>query len=87
MSEPTAASPSAVNGAWDIAAARTTYNIDRWGAGYFDIDDHGHVVAKPLREKGASVDLTDLIEEAKSRGLKSRCSCGSRTSCATASPR
>ncbi len=70
MSEPTAASPSAVNGAWDIAAARTTYNIDRWGAGYFDIDDHGHVVAKPLREKGASVDLTDLIEEAKSRGLK-----------------
>ncbi len=70
MSEPTAASPSAVHGAWDIAAARTTYNIDRWGAGYFDIDDHGHVVAKPLREKGASVDLTDLIEEAKSRGLK-----------------
>ncbi|MEI6356364.1 MAG: biosynthetic arginine decarboxylase [Verrucomicrobiota bacterium] len=70
MSEPTAASPSAIHGAWDIAAARTTYNIDRWGAGYFDIDDHGHVVAKPLREKGASVDLTDLIEEAKSRGLK-----------------
>ena len=70
MSEPTAASPSAVHGAWDIAAARTTYNIDRWGAGYFDIDDDGHVVAKPLREKGASVDLTDLIEEAKSRGLK-----------------
>ncbi len=70
MSEPTAASPSATHGAWDIAAARTTYNIDRWGAGYFDIDDEGHVVAKPLREKGASVDLTDLIEEAKSRGLK-----------------
>ncbi len=70
MSEPTAASPSAIHGAWDIAAARTTYNIDRWGAGYFDIDDDGHVVAKPLREKGASVDLTDLIEEAKSRGLK-----------------
>ncbi len=70
MSETTAASPSAANGAWDIAAARTTYNIDRWGAGYFDIDDDGHVVAKPLREKGASVDLTDLIEEAKSRGLK-----------------
>ena len=70
MSEPTAASPSATHGVWDIAAARTTYNIDRWGAGYFDIDDDGHVVAKPLREKGASVDLTDLIEEAKSRGLK-----------------
>src|SRR6476659_1499904 len=55
---------------WDIAAARSLYNIDRWGAKYFDINDAGHVVAKPLQESGASVDLTDVIEEAKARGLK-----------------
>jgi len=55
---------------WDIEAARTLYNIQRWGAKYFDINDAGHVVAKPLQDAGGSVDLTDVIEEARGRGLK-----------------
>jgi arginine decarboxylase len=55
---------------WDIEAARTLYNIQRWGAKYFDINDAGHVVARPLQDAGGSVDLTDIIEEARGRGLK-----------------
>jgi len=55
---------------WDINAARNLYNIQRWGAKYFDINDEGHVVALPLQEAGTAVDLTDVIEEARSRGLK-----------------
>jgi arginine decarboxylase len=55
---------------WDIEAARALYNIQRWGAKYFDINDAGHVVARPLQEAGVAVDLTDVIEEAKARGLK-----------------
>lgn len=55
---------------WSIAAARALYNIDRWGAKYFDINEAGHVVATPLQDAGAGVDLTDVIEEAKSRGLR-----------------
>ncbi len=55
---------------WDVEAARTLYNIQRWGAKYFDINDAGHVVAKPLQDAGGSVDLTDVIEEARGRGLK-----------------
>ncbi len=55
---------------WDIQAARTLYNIDRWGARYFDINEAGHVVATPLQEAGTSVDITDVIEEAKGRSLK-----------------
>src|SRR5580658_7834174 len=55
---------------WDIESARALYNIHRWGAKYFDINDAGHVVAKPLQDAGASVDLTDVIEEARGRGLK-----------------
>src|SRR6478735_1968567 len=54
---------------WDINAARNLYNIQRWGAKYFDINDAGHVVALPLQEAGTAVDITDVIEEAKSRGL------------------
>src|ERR1700733_13988018 len=55
---------------WSIEAARALYNIHRWGAKYFDINDEGHVVARPLQDAGATVDITDVIEEAKSRGLK-----------------
>src|SRR3974390_2606387 len=55
---------------WDIQAARNLYNIHRWGAEYFDINEAGRVIAKPQRDAGAAVDLTDVIEEAKARGLK-----------------
>ncbi len=65
MSESTEAGPG-----WDIQQARNLYNIQSWGAGYFDINDEGHVIAMPLLENGAAVDLTDVIEEAKARGLK-----------------
>jgi arginine decarboxylase len=61
---------SEANQPWDVQQARNLYNIQRWGAGYFDINEGGKVVAKPQREVGASVDLTDVIEEAKARGLK-----------------
>src|SRR5438093_8426523 len=55
---------------WGIQTARNLYNIDRWGAKYFDINEAGHVVATPLQESGAAVDLTDVVEEARARGLK-----------------
>ncbi len=57
-------------GSWNIQAARTLYNVDRWGAKYFDINDQGNVAVTPLQEAGASVDITDVLEEAKARGLK-----------------
>ncbi len=69
MSHSTAATPASA-GHWDIPAARTAYNIDRWGAGYFDIDDDGHVTVRPRREHGAAVDIMDVVEEARARGLK-----------------
>jgi len=58
------------NEGWNIQHARSLYNINRWGAEYFDINEAGRVIAKPLRDTGASVDLTDVIEEARARGLK-----------------
>jgi arginine decarboxylase len=62
--------PSEANEPWSIQHARNLYNIHRWGAKYFDINEAGRVVAKPLRDTGAAVDLTDVIEEARVRGLK-----------------
>ena len=65
MSNPTDVPPP-----WDVPAARSLYNIQRWGAKYFDINEAGRVVATPQQEAGAPVDITDVIEEAKARGLK-----------------
>ena len=65
MSDNSEASPP-----WNIQAARNLYNINRWGAKYFDINENGRVIARPLQDAGATVDLTDVIEEAKGRNLK-----------------
>src|SRR5690242_10610698 len=62
--------PSDASEPWDVQRAREMYNVHRWGAKYFDINDAGHVVATPQQENGAPVDLTDVIEEAKARGLR-----------------
>ena len=59
---------SDATGPWDIQAARNLYNIQRWGAKYFDINDAGHVVATPLQDAGATVDLTDVIESLRAHG-------------------
>jgi arginine decarboxylase len=53
---------------WDIPAAISLYNIDRWGTGYFTINDRGNIQVQPTRGP-ASIDLMELIEEAKQRGL------------------
>src|SRR5271169_5879650 len=58
------------NSPWNIDAARALYNIRRWGAKYYDINEAGHVVARPLQDAGVAVDLTDVTEEARARGLK-----------------
>src|SRR5580700_6077378 len=63
-------SPTDAIAPWNIDAARALYNIQRWGAKYFDINDAGHVVAMPQQENGAAVDLNDVIEEAKARNLR-----------------
>ena len=62
--------PNEAAAAWSLEAARALYHIPRWGAQYFDLNDAGHVIARPLQEAGAAVDLTDVIEEARGRGLK-----------------
>src|SRR5881227_3321612 len=63
-------SSSDASAPWVVQDARNLYNINRWGAKYFDINENGRVVAMPLHEAGATVDLNDVIEEAKARGLK-----------------
>ena len=54
---------------WCVDAARDMYHIGRWGAGYFDINSTGNVVARPLPDQTTEVELTEVIRAAKKRNL------------------
>jgi arginine decarboxylase len=54
---------------WDIPAATSLYNIDRWGAGYFGINDAGNVQIFPTRDTKTPIDIMELVAEAKAHGM------------------
>jgi arginine decarboxylase len=54
---------------WDVEAAIATYNVEGWGSGYFTVNDSGNVVVKPLQENGGSIDILEVVNEARERGL------------------
>jgi arginine decarboxylase len=54
---------------WDVESAIATYNVDGWGSGYFTINQNGNVEVRPLQEKGGSIDILEVVNEARSRGL------------------
>jgi arginine decarboxylase len=56
---------------WTIADARALYNIEGWGAGYFDVNDQGHVVVRPDPDRpSVSVDLRDLARDLEEQGIQ-----------------
>jgi arginine decarboxylase len=54
---------------WDVESAIATYNVDGWGGGYFTINNNGNVEARPLQENGGSIDVLEVVNEARQRGL------------------
>ena len=73
--EPASAEPAPAEPArtepWSIDAARALYNVEGWGAGYFDINERGHVVVRPdpLRPQHA-LDLRDLAADLEGQGIQ-----------------
>ncbi len=61
--------PEKIKPEWDIDAAIALYNVEGWGAGYFSVNNAGNVIAKPLKEAGGSIDLLEVVNEARERGL------------------
>jgi arginine decarboxylase len=54
---------------WDVDTAIATYNVDGWGGGYFTVNATGNVVAQPLQQNGGSIDILEVVNEARNRGL------------------
>src|SRR6185295_9724990 len=55
---------------WTIESARTLYNIEGWGIGYFDINEQGHVVVRPDADNPArELDLYELANDLEAQGV------------------
>ena len=51
-----------------IQESRESFGIEGWGAGYFGINDSGHVVCHPTGEEHLFISLPAAIEAAKKQG-------------------
>jgi arginine decarboxylase len=56
---------------WKAEDSIELYGIEKWGNGYFSVNEKGNVVVLPNKNLYQSVDIMDLIEEIeKSRDLE-----------------
>ena len=58
---------------WDIESAIATYNVEGWGEGYFTVNSSGNVEARPLKNDGGSIDLLEVVNEARAETSVFRC--------------
>lgn len=55
---------------WTIDSARTLYNVEGWGIGYFDINEAGHVVVRPDADNPSNeLDLFELASDLEAQGV------------------
>ncbi len=55
---------------WTKEEADSVYHISRWGDGYFDINDKGHLCVLPERTPdGPRIDIADVLAEMKAQGI------------------
>ncbi len=65
LSAPTEGNPD-----WTIESARALYNIEGWGAGFFDINAKGHVVVRPAKETpDRELDLFEIARDLEEQGV------------------
>ncbi len=54
---------------WTKEKAKRAYLFDRWGNGYFDVNDKGHLSVHPLKAGSVGIDLDEVISEMKDQGI------------------
>jgi arginine decarboxylase len=58
---------------WSIDRAMQYYNIAGWGAGFFSVNEKGHVVVHPMGQPGPVIDLMDVVEDIRERKIGFPC--------------
>ncbi len=60
----------ATNRSWSPEQSGQLYEIDRWSDGYFGISERGTITVAPNRSPEDAIDLKQLIDRLKQRGLE-----------------
>ncbi|MFQ5667068.1 MAG: biosynthetic arginine decarboxylase [Candidatus Binatia bacterium] len=55
---------------WTVRDSLELYNVSNWGAGFFTVNERGHVEVRPRGELGPGIDLRDLVQDLDQRGLR-----------------
>ena len=55
---------------WKLHDAFETYGVKNWGKGYFGINKLGHVTVHPDKNPERSIDLKELVDQLKVRGIQ-----------------
>jgi len=58
---------------WSIERATQYYNIAGWGAGYFSVNEKGHVAVHPHGQPGPVIDMMDVVEDIVERKIGFPC--------------
>src|SRR6516164_2945512 len=58
---------------WTPEQASEHYNIENWGAGFFSVNDKGNMCVHPYGKPGPTIDIMDVVEDIKEKGLKFPC--------------
>jgi arginine decarboxylase len=66
---PRAARPT-LDPAWTVEDSVDLYNIRGWGKGFFDVNRAGHVVVRATKEPAREIDLHDVVQGLRERGLR-----------------
>jgi arginine decarboxylase len=53
---------------WTINESREHYNMNGWGAGFFDINSKGNIIVRPDRKSAHHIDLKELVDDIQSKG-------------------
>ena len=54
---------------WSIQDAIDLYLIDRWGAGYFGVNEEGHISVAPMQDSSRSISVFKVLERAMQEDL------------------
>ncbi len=55
---------------WTVRDSAELYAVGAWGAGFFGVNDQGHVEVRPRGPAGAGIDLLELVLDLGRRGLR-----------------
>ena len=52
---------------WTHRDSLELYNLEAWGAGFFTVNDRGHVEVRPQGPSNGGIDLLELVRDLEQR--------------------